>query len=117
MSLSLAAHAPPLRQDHGALRVGRSNVTLESVLWAFKQGATPEQIIDQFPTITLADAYEVVGYYLRNRAQVDVYAALQPRAIMRQRPDGCKRLLGRLHRYRPTTRARNSKTGFRCGGE
>lgn len=106
MTLSLAAHAPPLRQDHGALRVGRSNVTLESVL-----------IIDQFPTITLADAYEVVGYYLRNRAQVDVYAALQPRAIMRQRPDGCKRLLGRLHRYRPTTRARNSKTGFRCGGE
>ena len=62
MTLSLAAHAPPLRQDHGALRVGRSNVTLESVL-----------IIDQFPTITLADAYEVVGYYLRNRAQVDVY--------------------------------------------
>lgn len=106
MTLSLAAHAPPLRQDHGALRVGRSTVTLESVL-----------IIDQFPTITLADAYEVVGYYLRNRAQVDVYAALQPRAIMRQRPDGCKRLLGRLHRYRPTTRARNSKTGFRCGGE
>ena len=60
MTLSLAAHAPPLRQDRGALRVGRSNVTLEAVLWAFKQGATPEQIIDQSPTITLADAY-VVG--------------------------------------------------------
>ena len=73
MTLSLAAHAPPLRQDHGALRVGRSNVTLESVL-----------IIDQFPTITLADAYEVVGYYLRNRAQVDVYLSSQERAHAEQ---------------------------------
>ena len=84
MTLPLAAHAPPLRQDHGALRVGRSNVTLESVLWAFKQGATPEQIVDQFPTITLADAYEVVGYYLRNRAQVDVYLSGQERAHTEQ---------------------------------
>lgn len=66
------------------LRVGRSNVTLESVWWAFEQGATPEQIVDQCPTITLADAYEVVGYYLRNRAQVDVYLSGQERAHTEQ---------------------------------
>ena len=55
MTLRLAAQAPSLRQDHGALRVGRSNVTLESVLASFKQGATPEQIVDQFPSVELAE--------------------------------------------------------------
>ena len=55
MTLRVAAQAPSLRQDHGALRVGRSNVTLESVLASFKQGATPEQIVDQFPSVELAE--------------------------------------------------------------
>src|SRR5205814_7488235 len=37
------------------LRVGQTGVTLETLLWTFQQGSTPEDIVDQFPSLTLAD--------------------------------------------------------------
>lgn len=80
MPLHLVAQALPLREAGGTLRIGASNVTLETVLWAFQQGATPEQIADRYPTLDLADVYDVVGYYLRNREQVDAYLLEQERA-------------------------------------
>lgn len=77
MSIPLIAQAPPIREAEGALRVGRTGVTLETVLWAFQQGATPEDIVDQFPSLMLADVYEVIAYYLRHRDDIDVYLAQQ----------------------------------------
>ena len=73
MSIPLPAHAPPIREADGALRVGRTGVTLETVLWAFQQGATPEDIKSQFPSLELADIYDVIAYYLRHRETVDEY--------------------------------------------
>lgn len=73
MSIKLHAEAPPLREADGALRVGRTGVTLETVLWAFQEGATPEDIQRQYPSLDLADIYDVVAYYLRHRETVDEY--------------------------------------------
>ena len=84
MSLNLAAQAPPLREQDGALRVGRSRVSLETVLWAFQQGATPDAIVHQFPSLDLADVYDVVAYYLRNRESVDRYLGEQERRFREQ---------------------------------
>lgn len=77
MSLPMAAHAPPLRQDGQTLRVGDSNVPLEIVLAAFHSGNSPERIVEQYPTLDLADVYDVVAYYLRHRRDVDEYLAEQ----------------------------------------
>lgn len=81
MTLNLLAKVPPIRDEGGALRVGRTQVTLESVLWAHQRGATPEEITDQFPTLELADVYDVVAYYLRHRAEVDQYLAQQEKTF------------------------------------
>lgn len=77
--LQISAQAPPLRQDGSPLRVGTSNVTLETVLWAYRNGATSEGIADQFPTLDRADVYAVVAYYLHHQAEVDAYLAEQER--------------------------------------
>jgi uncharacterized protein (DUF433 family) len=77
VSIQLLAEAPPLREADGALRVGRSGVTLETVLWAFQDGATPEDIVDQFPSLALADVYDVIAYYLRHRDEIDAYLRQQ----------------------------------------
>ena len=70
------AEAPPLREDmDGALRVGSSRVLLELVIRAFQDGATPETIVHRYATLTLADVYAVLAYYLRHRAEVDAYIA------------------------------------------
>ena len=74
MPFALHAEAPPLREDaSGALRVGDSRVLLELVIRAFQDGATPETIIQRYPALALADAYAIIGYYLKHPASVDEY--------------------------------------------
>ena len=73
MAVPLPAQPPPIREADGALRVGRTGVTLETVLWAFQKGATPDDIQWQFPSLELPDIYDVIAYYLRHRETVDEY--------------------------------------------
>jgi uncharacterized protein (DUF433 family) len=76
MEIVLQTEAPPLHRDEaGALRVGNSRVLLELVIHAFEDGATPETIVQQYPTTTLADIYSVIAYYLRHRHEVEAYLA------------------------------------------
>lgn len=54
----------PLEMDaHGVIRVGKTRVTLDTVVAAFDEGATAEEIVQQYPTLLLADVYSVIGYY------------------------------------------------------
>jgi uncharacterized protein (DUF433 family) len=49
----------------GVMRVSGTRVTIDTVLAAFAEGATAEEIAQQYPSISLADVYQVIGYYLR----------------------------------------------------
>ncbi|MBA4063800.1 MAG: hypothetical protein C0501_08825 [Isosphaera sp.] len=80
MPLNIQPEAPPLRVDEtGTVRVGATRVILELVVHAFRDGATPEQIVQDYDTLDLADVYSVVGYYLRHRVEVDAYLAERAR--------------------------------------
>jgi len=62
----------PLHLDrNGVLRVGGTRVRFQSVLAAFERGATPEGIVQSFPSLDLGEVYAVLGYYLRHQAEVD----------------------------------------------
>lgn len=63
--------------DHGVIKVGKTRVTLDTVVAAFEEGATAEEIVQQYPTLLLADVYSVIGYYLRRREEVDTYLRLR----------------------------------------
>ena len=74
MELPLDAEHIPLELDADAVvRVRKSRVTLDTVVAAFLQGATAEEISSQYPTLDLADVYAVIGYYLRHRSEVEAY--------------------------------------------
>ena len=69
-----AAETVPLTLDpDGVFRVGGTRVTLDTLVTAFHEGATPEEIAQQYPALQLADVYAVIGYYLRRREEVDAY--------------------------------------------
>ncbi len=88
MTLSIVETPVPLRTDaHGTVRVGGTRVTLDTVVGAFLQGATAEDIVRKYPTLNLADVYAVLSYYLRRRADVDAYLREQEReaAAIRRR--------------------------------
>lgn len=68
----------PLRMDEtGSIRVGNTRVLLDLVISAHNTGATPEQIVDAYDTLDLADVYDVIAYYLRHRSEIDGYMEQQ----------------------------------------
>ena len=74
MELSAVTENIPLRTDAGGVvRVGNTRVTLDTVVSAFRDGATAEEIVQQYASLNLADVYHVIGYYLRRTAEVDAY--------------------------------------------
>ncbi len=76
MELAIKSNPIPLKKDaDGAIRVGETRVTLETVLHAFEKGSTCEEIVHQYPVLDLADVYEVIGYFLRNRSSLESYLA------------------------------------------
>lgn len=69
-----ATESIPLATDsQGVLRVGRTRVTLDTVVEVYKAGSTPEEIVRHYPSLQLADIYAVLTYYLRHQTDVDAY--------------------------------------------
>jgi len=74
MALSLATETLPLQADaDGVVRVGKTRVSLDTVIAVFSDGATAEEIVQQYPSLNLADVYQVIGYYLRRSSEVEAY--------------------------------------------
>lgn len=74
MSLSFASEKIPLQRDaDGVIRVSATRVTLDTVIAAFKEGATAEEIVQRYPTLDLADAYRVIAYYLSHSSEIEDY--------------------------------------------
>ena len=74
MSITISAETLPLRIDaDGIVRVGKTRVTLDTVVGAFLEGATAEEIAHRYPSVDLADVYSVIAYYLRHRPEVEEY--------------------------------------------
>ena len=74
MALLIESEPIPLEVDaNGAVRVGGTRITLDTIVAAFSQGATAEEITHQYPSLHLADVYAVITYYLRRREAVESY--------------------------------------------
>ena len=66
--------AIPLETDtDGVIRISKTRVTLDTIVQAFTDGATAEEIAQQYPPVPLADIYSVIGYYLRHSEEVEAY--------------------------------------------
>lgn len=73
---ALTSRPPPIRPDEGGVwRVGKTRVTLDSVLYAFNAGSCAEEILIKFPSLDLVDIYSVIAYYLWHPDVVDAYLA------------------------------------------
>jgi uncharacterized protein (DUF433 family) len=68
---------PLTTTEFGTIRVGRSGVSLDSVVHHYTQGAIAERIAESFPSLDLADIYAVIAYYLAHRGSVEEYLERQ----------------------------------------
>ena len=88
----------------GVIRVRTTRITLDTIWSAFNEGATAEENVQQYPSLSLADAYESIGYCLRHPALLAAYIAKRSESAgevrtsneSRWRPEGIRsRLLER----------------------
>jgi uncharacterized protein (DUF433 family) len=103
-ALPITAQVPLFADPYGTLRVQGTRVTLDSIVTAFRAGATAEEIAQKFPSVPLADVYLIIAHYLHHTAEIDSYlsgqraeaAALRQSTEQRFDPTGLRaRLLAR----------------------
>jgi len=74
MTLAIETQPLPLVLDaDGVVRISGTRVTLDTIIYAFLEGATAEEIAQQYPSLSLPDVYSVIGYYLHQSAKVNKY--------------------------------------------
>ncbi len=67
-------------------------MTLDTVVSAFNAGSAPEEIVLRYDSLRLEDVYLVLGYYLRHRAEVDIYLTERQRRGEERRAEAEARL-------------------------
>ena len=59
--------------ENGAYRIANTRVSLDSIIYAFWDGETPETIARHFPAVQLEQVYGAIAFYLANRQEVNDY--------------------------------------------
>jgi uncharacterized protein (DUF433 family) len=74
MTLAILAEPAPLTiNPDGVVKVGGTRVTLDTVIFVFKQGATAEEIVYRYPSLKLGDVYASIAFYLNHQEDVEAY--------------------------------------------
>ncbi len=64
-----------VEQPDGVHRIGGTRVSLDSVVYAYRRGASPESIQRSFPSLTLEQVHGALAFYLSHQTEVDSYLA------------------------------------------
>lgn len=62
-----------IEQRNGAYYIAGSRVSLDSVVYAFLRGESPEGIAESFPVLGLEQIFGALAFYMANREAVDRY--------------------------------------------
>jgi uncharacterized protein (DUF433 family) len=62
-----------IEQRDGGYYIAGSRVSLDSVVYAFLRGESPEGIAESFTALSLEQVFGAVAFYLANRESIDAY--------------------------------------------
>jgi|SRR5215813_2217638 len=57
----------------GGYWVSGTRVSLDSLVYGFREGMSAERIADNFPVLSLEQVYGVIAYYLKHQEEIDNY--------------------------------------------
>ncbi len=60
-----------IEQRDGGYYVARTRVSLDSLVYSFRSGESPETIQQQVPSLSLEQVYGAIAFYLGHQAEVD----------------------------------------------
>jgi uncharacterized protein (DUF433 family) len=59
--------------ENNAYRITGTRVSLDSIVYSFWNGDTPETIVQNFSALQLEQVYGAIAFYLANREEIDEY--------------------------------------------
>jgi uncharacterized protein (DUF433 family) len=62
-----------VEQRDGGYWISWKRISLDSVVYEFRDGAAPESILRSFPLLTLEEIYGAITFYLAHQEQIDAY--------------------------------------------
>lgn len=97
-----------VQEREGEYYVTQTRVPVGVIVASWKRATPPEHIVEQFPSLSLADIYGVITYYLDHQLEMDEHFALlsedYERERLKQRADDPV-FYGDLHQRIDTWRA------------
>ena len=66
-------HSEYVEQRHGGYYVAGTRISLDSVVYSFNEGQSPEAIREDFPSLKRAQIYGAIAFYLDHQAEIDKY--------------------------------------------
>ena len=73
ISMTVPTDHPYIEERDGGLRVKGTRVSLDSIVYGFLDGRSPEEIADSFRSVTLEQVYGTIAYYLGHKEEIDSY--------------------------------------------
>ena len=62
-----------VEKRNGGYYIAGTRVSLDSIVYEFRNGASPESIAQSFPTLRLEEVYGGITFYLANQDDIDSY--------------------------------------------
>ena len=62
-----------VEQRDGGYYIEGTRISLDSVVYAFLRGESPEGIAESFPALTLEQIFGGLAFYMANRGRIDQY--------------------------------------------
>ena len=72
------------KRDEGFWIAGK-RVSLDSIVYAFRRGQSPETIRRSFPLLSLEEIYGAIAFYLANQAEIDAYLISEEKEFEKSR--------------------------------
>ena len=66
-------HSEYIEQRDGGYYVAGTRISLDSVVYSFKEGHSPEAIQEDFPLLKRSQIYGAIAFYLDHEAEIDKY--------------------------------------------
>jgi uncharacterized protein (DUF433 family) len=76
-----------VEQRNGGYYVAGTRVSLDSVVYGYLRGESPEEIAHNFEALTLSQIERTIAFYLANREMVNAYLVKQRQEFDRMRQE------------------------------
>lgn len=73
-----------VRTIDGGYRVGETRVSLDSLVYLFREGMSAESMVESYPALTLEQVHGALAFYLGNQKEIDTHLADGQRAAESQ---------------------------------